>query len=108
MKTQFYSFNKIFDMNITPKSKLVYIYLCRMAGSKAQCFPSRKTMAAACGLCVESVKRALQELAAAGLIGKVEQFKENGRQTSNLYTIIKNHGDRYFYCDNDIFTHDIP
>lgn len=107
MKSHFFSFTKIFDADITPKSKLVYIYLCRMANRRAACFPSRKTIATACSLCVQSVKRAVKELADAGLITKVEQHKENGRQTSNLYTIVKEAGDQYFYCDNDIFNHDI-
>lgn len=106
MANQFYSFNRIFDIDVTAKSKLVYLYLCRMANSHAQCFPSRKTIAVACGFSVESVKRAMRELAENGLVCKEERFANTGRQTSNLYSIMRQEGG-YFYADNDIFEHDI-
>jgi predicted transcriptional regulator len=83
----FYSYNLIFSMDISAHAKLVYTYLCRCANSEAQSFPARKTIGEACSIGLTSVRNALKELIEAKLLKKQEQFRSNGGQTSNLYTV---------------------
>lgn len=103
----FYSYNYIFDMNISHHAKLVYFYLCRCSNGKAQSFPSRKTIADNCSISLSSVKKALIELIEFGLIKREEQFEKNGRQTSNVYTVMKKNQENYSYSANMIFDVDI-
>lgn len=83
----FYCYNMIFNMDISSHAKLVYVYLCRCANGEAQSFPARKTIAAACSIGLTSVRYALKELEETRLLKKEEQFRDNGGQTSNLYTV---------------------
>lgn len=83
----FYSYNMIFSTDISAHAKLVYTYLCRCANSEAKSFPARKTIGEACSIGLTSVRNALKELVEARLLKKQEQFRSNGGQTSNLYTV---------------------
>lgn len=83
----FYSYNLVFELDLSCHSKLVYIFLCRCADSEAQSFPSKNTIAKSCGISMTSVKYALRELIEANLLVREEQFRPNGGQTSNLYTV---------------------
>ena len=83
----FYCYNMIFSMDISAHAKLVYTYLCRCADSEAKSFPSRNTIASACNIGLTSVRNALKELVEVRLLKKQEQFRDNGGQTSNLYTV---------------------
>lgn len=83
----FYSYNMIFSMDISAHAKLVYTYLCRCANSEAKSFPARKTIGEVCSIGLTSVRNALKELVEARLLKKQEQFRSNGGQTSNLYTV---------------------
>lgn len=102
-KGYFYSYNFIFDMNISHHAKLIYAYLCRCSNSKAQSFPSRKNIGDNCSISLSSVKKGLSELIGLGLIERQEQFENNGRQTSNVYTIKKGEQENLFYGSNFIF-----
>lgn len=86
-KNWFYSYNMIFGMDISCHAKLIYMYLCRCADSEAQSFPSRNTIAKNCSISLTSVKNAMRELLNARLLAREEQFRSDGSQTSNLYTI---------------------
>lgn len=83
----FFSYNLVFELDLSCHAKLVYIYLCRCADSEAQSFPSKNTISRSCGISVSSVKYALRELIEARLLTREEQFRANKGQTSNLYTI---------------------
>ena len=63
------------------------MYLCRCADSEAQSFPSRNTIGKNCSISLTSVKNAMRELLKSRLLVKEEQFRSDGSQTSNLYTI---------------------
>lgn len=65
----------------------MYGVLCRLAGTKGQCYPAVATIAARLDVGVSTVNRTLATLAAAGLIA-VEARSENGLRTSNEYTIL--------------------
>jgi hypothetical protein len=83
----FYSYNMIFNLDISCHAKLIYMYLCRCADSEAQSFPSRNTIGKNCSISLTSVKNAMRELLKSRLLIKEEQFRSDGSQTSNLYTI---------------------
>jgi hypothetical protein len=87
----FYSYNMIFDQNISSHAKVIYIFLCRCADADGQSFPSRSYIASKCSVSKSSVIRAMRELVDLGLILKEPQFDFTNTgvkyQTSNLYTI---------------------
>ena len=77
------------DTELTPKAKLVYLYLCARAGRESNsCFPSVKTIGRAVNLSESSVKRSLNELLERSYITKVPRFRENGGKSSNVYHIL--------------------
>jgi len=98
----FFSFNLIFEMDLSCHAKIVYIYLCRCADSESQSFPSRNTIAKSCDISVSSVKYAIRELIEARLLVREEQYRSNGGQTSNLYTIYSQPYDIELVSESDI------
>lgn len=69
--------------------KLVLLSLADHADRDANsCFPSRKTIAAECGVTASTVTRALATLEESGLIRRAERFRDNGSQTSNTYDLL--------------------
>ena len=81
-------FDTIFDIPLSAYAKLVYLYLCRCADSNGQSFPSHKDICKKCEIKSDrTVKNALKELHAAGLIVKEHRTREDGGQSSDLYTI---------------------
>jgi len=83
-------FKSIYESNL--KSRAVNVMSCLityMNTNNNTCFPSIKTIAKCCSISVNTVKRALDDLAAAGFVEKEARFIEakNGAQTSNLYRL---------------------
>ena len=105
-KGWFKVFSDVFNVAISYHAKLVYNYLCRCANKDASCFPSVGTIAVACSCGRTTVKKALAELVRQNLLIKHERYAQNGRQTSNLYTIVKNDESQWFVSYNMIF--DMP
>jgi len=64
----------------------VFAVLARHAARDGRCWPSRETVAAAAGVSVRSVDRALVELAAAGLIERTARGNGAGGRTSSVTT----------------------
>jgi len=84
----FYSYNMIFEQDISMQAKLIYLYLCRCADEEGQSFPSHSTIGEKCGIkSRQTVINALKELESIGLLTKENRNREDGGQTSNLYTI---------------------
>ncbi len=82
----FYSYNVIFDLELSKNAKLLYLYLCRRADGKSKTFPSYATMASACSLSRSTAIRAMKELMAEGLLLRKRQ--QHGREfTSNQYLL---------------------
>ncbi len=67
--------------------KLPYIYLKDHANKQGTCWPGINTIAAGVILSRSTVKRALADLAKAGLVEKASRWRENGSLTSNLYRV---------------------
>ena len=86
-RSWFYSYNMIFALPLPAYAKLVYLYLCRCADDESRSFPSRKTIAHACGIGMTSVRGAVLELVEARLLSCEENYRQNGSQTSNVYII---------------------
>lgn len=87
-KDWFFSYNMIFTLPISCHAKLVYLFLCRCADNESQSFPSRNTIAENCSISLTSVKTAMKALVQCGLLIKEEQYRQDGSQTSNLYTVM--------------------
>ncbi len=70
--------------------KMVYIVLCSFADNETQqCFPSVPKIAEYCGCSPSTVKRSLKRLEKLGLIHIEQRQDENGRSTTNVYTILE-------------------
>lgn len=85
-KNFFYSYNQIFDLDVSEHAKIIYLYFCRLADNNNTSFPAITTIGKACGISRSTVKRAIVELMEIGLLVKVPQ--KNGRESySNRYII---------------------
>ncbi|QRV20537.1 helix-turn-helix domain-containing protein [Lacrimispora saccharolytica] len=54
--------NQIFDFKLSPIAFYVYCYLCKCRNKKSGCYPSKQTIASACGIAVSSVSKAIKQL----------------------------------------------
>lgn len=68
----------------------VYACLCRCANfTSEQSFPAKKTLMEWCSVKTEGpINRGIEALVKAGLLSIEPRFRENGSQTSNLYTLL--------------------
>lgn len=78
--------NRIFNCKLSPIAFYVYCYLSKCRNTKKGCYPSKQTIASACGISVSSVSKAIKQLSDAGLIVVTKNF-HNGRQINNSYEI---------------------
>lgn len=78
--------NQIFNYKLSPIAFYVYCYLCKCRNRKSGCYPSKQTIASACGMAVSSVSKAIKQLSDAGLIVVIQNYR-NGRQINNSYEI---------------------
>ncbi len=80
-------FGTLYNTDLPPRAKCVYMYLCDRANHQGTCFPGIKTIARDTSLSVSTVKRAVADLVRHGLVGKKARFRENGGRSSNLYSL---------------------
>ena len=80
-------FGYIYQEELSPRSKLVYMYLKDRANKDGQCWPAIQTIGRDLGLSRSTVKRALKELEQAAFLTKQGRKRENEGDTSNLYQI---------------------
>ncbi|MDR1208764.1 MAG: helix-turn-helix domain-containing protein [Clostridiales bacterium] len=99
----FYTYSIVFDAPISGNAKLVYAYLCKMIDREGKCFPSHKTIGAAAGMCVTTVKKALAELESAGLIAIRGEARPDRGRRANTYTIMKERVNTYFLTYDAVF-----
>lgn len=78
--------NQIFGQKLTPTEFIVYCYLCRCNNRTNGCFPSKRTIANACGIAVSSVSKTIKQLDERGLVTRRANFS-GGRQINNSYTL---------------------
>jgi predicted transcriptional regulator len=85
--------NHLYKANLPMRATLVMNYLINRANQEPTCFPAIKTIASDCNISKRTVQRALNDLLEAGMIKKESRYRENGGQSSNLYTICINEHD---------------
>lgn len=76
------------DHELSPRAKVVLIYLKDHANKEGTCWPGINTIATGVSLSRSTVKRALNDLIKAGLVEKSKRWRENGSASSNLYRVI--------------------
>jgi hypothetical protein len=90
---RFFVDNAIIDEygdQLGPYGLAVYVALCRHADIDSQeCYPSHRTLAKETGMKTASVRKALHNLEALGLVSIKGRCREDGSQTSNLYTLLE-------------------
>jgi len=84
-----------FKQSLTASEIKVYSYLSLRAGEKGTCMPSKKEIAADCGISISSVGRAVKALVKTGLLKirpqtRAEAFGNNGTSV-NLYLLKSPH-----------------
>lgn len=75
------------DTDLPPRAISVYMYLKDRASSAGSCWPGIKTIAKDLNLSRSTVKRALADLERRGYLTKLPRYRDNGSNTSNLYTL---------------------
>ncbi|MEL7658860.1 MAG: helix-turn-helix domain-containing protein [Bacillota bacterium] len=78
--------NQIFNYKLSPIAFYVYCYLCKCRNKRTGCYPSKHTIASACGIAVSSVSKAIKQLSDAGLIVITKNFR-GVRQINNSYEL---------------------
>lgn len=78
---------RIFDYQLPPIPFAVYCYLLCCHNKTNGCYPSRQTIAKACGVSDSSTGRAIKQLEKYGLI-KVNHNFGDGRQRNNSYELL--------------------
>lgn len=81
-------FSRIYTSDLPSRAITVYMYLKDRAGIKGQCYPSIATIARELKLSPSTVKRAIQDLQKAGIIDREKRYRENGANSSTLYTLL--------------------
>lgn len=75
------------DRELNIGAKAVYAYFCSYAGAGNSCFPSRDKICYDLNISKDTVGKHISQLTLKGYI-KVEQVKEKGRFSRNVYTIL--------------------
>lgn len=65
----------------------VLLYLIDRTNKEMTCFPAISTIAEQLHISISTVKRALKELEQAGFLRRNPRWRDNGGQSSNLYTL---------------------
>lgn len=79
--------NKSAIRGLEPTLQVIFLWLCDHSDDTMQSFPSRKTLAAECGVSIRTFDRGMQELVNKGFIVKSARY--NGtEQTTNLYEVV--------------------
>lgn len=74
------------DKNLNIAAKAIYAYFCSYTGAGDTCFPTRKKICYDLDISNDTLGKHLKNLVRLGYI-KVEQIRENGRFSHNVYTL---------------------
>lgn len=77
----------ILDLGLKQSALIVFVALASFAGKSRIVWPSVRTVAQMVGMQERSVRRHIGELEEAGVISRMPQFDDDGRQTSNKYRL---------------------
>lgn len=79
--------DRVYKSDLPSRAKQIMFYLINRANAEGTCFPSNKTIASDCGISTRTVQRTMKVLLEKEFIKKDSRFREQGGQTSNLYTL---------------------
>lgn len=79
--------DRVYKSDLPSRAKQIMFYLINRANAEGTCFPSNKTIASDCGISTRTVQRTMAVLLEKGFIKRDSRFREQGGQTSNLYTL---------------------
>lgn len=74
-------------MELPHRAISVYIYLADRANKDQECWPAIPTIAKELKLSESTTRRALNDLRTAGLIETKQRFRENGGNSSLLFSV---------------------
>ena len=77
------------DMELPHRAKAVYFYLRDRADSQGLCWPALGTIARELSLSRSTVKRAVQDLKAAGYLETQQRWRQNGGKSSLQFRLLK-------------------
>lgn len=80
-------FGNLYQQDLPPRAKTVYMYLKDRSNKDGECWPAVKTIAKDTSMSVSTVKRAIADLIRCGSLTKESRYRENGSHTSNRYFI---------------------
>lgn len=80
--------NTIFDEGLTPMEFMVYSFFISKKDKNNQSYYSIPHIAKHCGICENSCRKAIKNLADKGLVYVMERYMGNAQQ-SNIYTVYK-------------------
>ena len=75
------------DSELPYRARAVYMYLRDRANKDGECWPGIRRIGTELGMSRNTVIRALNDLVAAGYVTKEHRTRDNGGNTSNLYTV---------------------
>lgn len=78
---------ELYRMNLPHRAIAVYIYLADRANKENTCWPSIPTISKDLKLSESTTRRALGDLRKAGLVQTEQRYRENGGNSSLLYTL---------------------
>lgn len=81
------NFNHLYRMNLSHREVPVYIYLTDRANKENVCWPAIPTISRNLKLSESTTRRALKDLRNAGLIQTEQRHRENGGNSSLLFTL---------------------
>lgn len=80
--------NTIFDEGLTPMEFVVYSFFISRKDKRNQSYYSVPRIAENCGICENSCRKVIKDLADKGLVDVTERYMGNAQQ-SNIYTVHK-------------------
>jgi hypothetical protein len=81
--------HNVFERSLTTgNARLVLLALADACSDEGVCFPSIKTIARKANVSEETTRKFLHAFEKIGLVESEERFAENGRRTSNTYTLV--------------------
>ena len=81
------NYTKLYRMELPHRAISVYIYLADRANKERECWPAIPTIAKELKLSESTTRRALNDLRKAGLIGTEQRYRENGGNSSLLFSV---------------------
>lgn len=79
---------RVYKASLPSRAKTVMFYLVNRSNKELTCFPAIPTIARETGLSERTVQRTLKELMELGFVKKESRYRDNGGQSSNLYTLL--------------------